>query len=239
VSDEKNGSPPLSGGILPKEEEEALRKQIRSRLEADYQRQQAKQKKEDTNPLVAEQLRAERIRIIHEEEDAFYAERGLFRYRNHRGEYEWLTKEERDRRLAAGKEPRYRRSKRSLWEKMGGGRFGGDLINGLIVVVVLIVAVIVFRREESSSTAFAVQVQSEPPGAAIFVDGQSANLSTNARVSVPNAGFHRIHVVRPGYRAVPASKEIRVAEDNPEPVVLFTLYPVANDTTHHTGSPQR
>lgn len=227
MSEEKEAADSAPGGILPGDEEEVLRRQIRGGLEAEYERERAKQSKPATEVPAAELLRAERLRIIREEEDAFYAKRGLFRYKNHRGEYEWLTKEERDRRLAARREKRSRRSARSLLGRLNSESFLGDVVNGLIVVVVFAVAVLVFRQEHRPQSLYSVSVRSEPTGAAVFLNGEPVNAMTNAVVSIQRPGFYMIHVLRPGYRAVPPSVEIHVSDEKKAPVVSFSLYPEA------------
>lgn len=240
VSEDKETTPPGPGGVLPPEEEDSLRKQVRNRLAADYDReQQSKQNKAATDPSSAELLRAERLRVIREEEDVFYAARGLYRYKNHRGEYEWLTKEECDRRVVARSDRKRGRSSRSLSERVRGERFFSDVINGLIVVIVLVIAFLVFRREHGPATGYTVDVRSEPTGAAVFVNGDPANVTTNAAVGLPHPGFYTIRIVRPGYRVVPRSVEVHVSDENKSPTVSFSLYPETRDTTRDAGSPKK
>ena len=215
--------------FLSKEEEEELRKQVRQRLESEHGKLYEKR---GSSRVPSGALRAERLRIIREEEDAFYAERGLYRYRNHRGEYEWLTKEEIERRLARRKR-HSRRKRSSLFPKVLGETVG-DVLGWLTVFAVLVITAAFLFHSRTSSTEYAIDVRSEPPGAAIFLNGRPANASTNAQVYLEGPGTYTVHVVRPGYRSIPQNRVVHVTEHEKTATLIFTLYPSAQDTVEQT-----
>ena len=227
VTDQADDRANKNSGALPDDEAADLRRQIRHRLESEYSRTRS------TSPDAideggSESARTERRRILREEEDAFYAERGLYRCRNHRGEYEWLTKEDIERRRS-----RRHRKESGFLKSLLSGSIVRDIANGALVVLVVIALVILFRHRRveeevaGQNAEYKIEIQSEPPGAAIFVDGVSTGRSTNATVSIRKPGYHDVSVYRPGYRTMPESQRITVTGEGAAHALTFTLYELA------------
>jgi len=228
---------------LPPKESEELRRQVRRRLESEYERLHGRAHAPEHEMSSADRARTERLRLIREEENAFYAERGLYRYRNHRGEYEWLTSEELADRQASRRQRRKRYAERGFFQQLIHSSLLKDVMNGLLVVVVLALVIFVFRYEERQKTeggslaVYQVRVRSEPAGAAIFLDGRPTRATTNEVLRLREPGEHVVSVVRPGYRTVPESTRVQLTQKYTELTLYFTLYrqaaarPPAADTT--------
>ena len=222
---EENLSNPLSS-----EEEEQVREEARKRLLAENEHRNAGNGIAPNGVDVhAELRRAHRLRVMREEEDAFYAERGLFRYRNHRGETEWLTQDE-----IAKRKANHRRKRSSLIRRLQRQLPSGEFFGFLAVIGLLVAGFLYFRdgRAPAFRTALEIRVMSNPQGAAVFLDGVSANATTDAILPVRKAGPHVISVARPGFRAVPSSVIVNLTEGSPQGLATFTLYPVRSDTTN-------
>ncbi len=220
---EENLSNPLSP-----EEEEQIREEARRRLLAENEhRNTGNGIASDGVDVNAELRRARRLRVMREEEDAFYAERGLFRYRNHRGETEWLTQDE-----IAKRKANHRRKRSGLIRRIQRRLPSGEFFGFLAVVGLLVAGFLYFRdgRAPAFRPALEIKVMSNPQGAAVFLDGVSANSTTDAVLPVAKAGPHVISVARPGFRAVPSSIIVHLTEGSPQGMATFTLYPVRSDT---------
>ncbi len=222
---EENLSNPLSP-----EEEQRIREEARKRLLAENEHRNAGNGAAPNGVDVnAELRRAHRLRVMREEEDAFYAERGLFRYRNHRGETEWLTQDE-----IAKRKANHRRKRSSLIRRLQRRLPSGEFFGFLAVIGLLVAGFLYFRdgRAPTFRAALEIRVMSNPQGAAVFLDGVSANVTTDAVLPVGKAGPHVISVARPGFRAVPSSINVHLTEGSPQGMAAFTLYPVRSDTTN-------
>jgi hypothetical protein len=109
-------------------------------------------------------------------------------------------------------------------------------MNAVIVLAVLLVAVITFWREGAPTSRYGISVRSEPAGAAVFVNDQAANATTDGTVKIAAPGFYTIRIVKPGYRPLPPTVEVHVTEENPVPNASFSLYPETVDTS--AGAPK-
>ncbi len=215
--------------LLSPRQERELREEVRKRLEAQESERTVPSRRQTPARVSKEQI--ERRRIIREAEDEFFAERGLYRYRNHRGEIEWLSGDDIEHR----KSRRHRRGQRSLKSRMKrlfNERSISDLVSGIVVIAVFTAAgFLVFRQASVIATPkYPVEVRSIPPGAAIFIDRMPADASTNTQVFVSEAGHYAISVYLPGYRVVPDHHVVEVGHSEVTPSVAFTLYATSSDS---------
>ena len=209
---------------LTEAEEQELRSQTRTRLESESE---IRADNDDSNAAFRQ---AERRRIAREEEDAYYAEKGLYRYRNHRGEYEWLTQDQVDYRK---QRRRYRSTskKRNRFSRLFSERTLSEFISGLVVLSVVVVSVlVVIRALNANDRPYALEVLSEPPGAAIFVNGKAADASTNTIVRLSSSGRTLIVVALPGYHSMSRTLEIAPEPVDPPPVIHFRLQTISADS---------
>ena len=220
------------------EEEQILREQVQNRLESEHLKLHGRSLTPPSNSQVDRLSRAERLHIIREEEDTFYAKQGLYRYLNHRGQYEWLTKEDIERKRSSRRMQRSssrRESRLGVRRTLGKGRLA-NLLSWLTVLSLLVVAVLIYAHARIAAPDYTIDVHSAPVGAAIFVNGEAIDQSTNTRISVDTFGTYAITVVRPGYRVVPPSKTVEVVKGTPQ-IVVFTLCRLRSDTEQETTSP--
>jgi hypothetical protein len=218
--------------LVSEQAEKSLRSRVRELLIAEFEFEHPDtQKSEDL--AHARMIRAERRRIIREEEDRFHDEKGLVRYRNHRGDIEWLTNEE----VAQRKELQGRRSSGS---SKGASRKSRGSWKGAVgcvtVVAVIVIALVLASRfgvviRGVGSASYTVMVRSVPPGAAIFINGKPTGMVTDGRVTVRDIGTHVIEVIRPGYLTVPARITVDVIAEEAHPEAAFSLYHMVRDTT--------
>ena len=231
--------------VISQDEENRLREQIRSRLETELGRNTTSSESvadastEEAHHATPERHLAERLAIIRREEDAFYAERGLVRYKNRRGEYEWLTKEEHDARVE-------RRRRRGIKRQSSKGfipRFSssavdralGGVLTTALVIVILGATIAIFARSGDRQTGFVIDVRSEPVGAAVFINDEPANASTNAELHVEGPGTYIVTVALPGYRVRPESRTVHLVTEGDARVLSFSLY-TQQDTMRHVGA---
>jgi hypothetical protein len=220
---------------LSSDEEAEVRREVRAKLKAETERVAFEQPATRPSPdASSESRRAERSRVMREEEDAFYAERGLIRYRNHRGETEWLSSDEIARKRLQKHQSRHRGS---LLRKMTRRLSFKGVFGFFSVVALFAVGYFLLRPSKLSvfAPAFAVEVLSIPAGAAVFVDGISANSTTDAHVSISSSGGHVISVAKPGYRSVPDAIHVNFTSENAKAVASFSLYPAVPETNLTNG----
>ena len=153
--------------VLTPREEQLLRDEVRNRLEA--QEVESVVRAPQQTPARASHEQMERRRIIREEEDRFFAERGLRRYRNHRGEVEWLSEEDIRRR----KQRRGSRRRRSWWKRLKryiADRSLSNVVSGLVVLSIFTTAgyLILRRTTDAAARQFRVEVRSIPPGLSLI-----------------------------------------------------------------------
>jgi hypothetical protein len=221
--------------LISSEDEGRLRKQVRHRLVAEYERAMKRLKLEDssgqsTSTDRSNEYLSERLRVIREEEDAFYAERNLYRHKNHRGEYEWLSEEDRDQRQ---KNRHRQRSKKKPRESKSFIKFsmqrldrvlGVVITTGLLIGITVVASLLVFGQS-GKDTGYTISVHSEPPGAAIYVNGEPANKVTNSLIYVDDIGVYELSVAIPGYWAKPTTQKVFVTASDTPILATFTLYP--------------
>ncbi|HDS74576.1 MAG TPA: PEGA domain-containing protein, partial [Firmicutes bacterium] len=152
------------------------------------------------------------------------------RYKNHRGEYEWLTQEQIEKRKARRKRSGSKRMRESKsWipqitsQKLDS--LLGTVFSAALVLAIIATAVYLIARSGEVTSPYNVHVASQPPGAAIFIDGAATEKTTDAYIHVKSAGDYEVSVHLPGYRAIPS--EIRVDLNDVEPTrsIVFSLYP--------------
>jgi hypothetical protein len=218
---------------LQDDEERQLREQVRRRLVASGRKGSSLG---DSSTEVSDSAgeaarRGERLRVIREEEDRFYLERGLYRHKNHRGQFEWLTKEQiRHRRKRSGQSPTRHRKHRGWFAKRFSKSSRASIMSWLTVLGFMGAAVVVSKIVNRPVMEYEVEVLSVPPGAAIFMDGQPTGRSTNSIIDMWEGGSHTFSVASPGYRAEPPTKTVDIVKDEVASVA-FTLYSLDADTT--------
>jgi hypothetical protein len=221
--------------LFSPDDEERLRKQVRHRLVAEYERAMKRLKLEENSDQSTSEDRSneylsERLRVIREEEDAFYAERNLYRHKNHRGEYEWLSEEDRDRRQ---KNRQRQRTPKKPRESKGITKFsmrkldrilGVVITTGLLIGITVVASLLVFGQS-GNNAGYAISIHSDPPGAAIYVNGEPTNKVTNSLIYVDDVGEYELSVAIPGYWAKPTTQKVFVTTSDTPILTTFTLYP--------------
>lgn len=236
------------GGSLTPEEERRLREQVHARLDSQNAREshtvEQNQPEPETGPTATPtKYLTERLRVIREAEDEYYAERGLYRYKNHRGEYEWLTEEERKIRLERrGKRKRRSGSQRRTSESRGiASRLHSKRLDSMLgrvfsvafAVVIIGLGIALLTNDTDGRTGYVIDIRSEPPGAAIFIDDEATGRRTPAEYHVKGPGTYSVSVARPGFDPRPESHRVVVTNKANRPTVVFTLYSTRNGQTEN------
>ncbi len=210
-------------------EAESIRREIRERLDSAYEsaaKMEDERRGEAHSNEMASLVSAERDRVVEEEEDRFYAEHGLHRYVNHRGTTEWITKKALEERAVKRKRNRSRSDSRRKGTKRRTELAINNLINvGLTLAVLGLAAYAMWRvYQDRSDEALQIHVSSEPPGAAVFIDGKVWKTPTPTFLAVDKPGVHRISVFRPGYVPTPSDTIIDL-QPGYTPKINFLLIP--------------
>ncbi len=190
---------------LTPEEERRLREKIRKELEERERRiRESKEAEEkERQRRFEERLR---MQIREEEEERFYTERGYVKYINHRGGVEWLTPEEAEQR----KKRRRSRKPTSRRATMKRRKRIQLAINLGIVFVALATFLYFYKFYPSRGKAVGqLVIQSDIPGARIFVDGIETAYFTPDTIKQIAAGVHYISIYKEGFGVWPP--QIRVA----------------------------
>ena len=195
---------------LSPEEEQRIREEIRTQLGQTLKAKQRKRELQDERRRERASDR-ERQRIFEEEERKFYEAQGLQRHINRHGAVEWLTSEEIRKRRRTGKE-RYRVRKKKKWIQRW-------MVVGRVFALVVIVGGLggalysmrSLRGAEKEAPVTVLWVRSNVQGAAIYVDGNPTEITTDGVIKDLLEGRHVVAVAKPGYVAIPDKKEIEVA----------------------------
>ena len=194
--------------INPREEEE-LRNLVRRELEA-----RDRLHSERTDDLRARResggFSEDRRRIIEEEVEAFYREKGYRRYESEDGEVEWLSDEElRDR---EGQLP-VDMEELTVEQRRVRNRFIFILLLAFCAVVLLFV----LMRDRTGS----LQIVCNVPGAAVHLNGSPSEFVTDCRMDHLPVGPLLVSVSKYGYLADgPAARRVNVSGGQTEVVVL-------------------
>lgn len=175
------------------------------------------------------QLQDSGARLNSAEEERAYAEKGLYRYRNHRGEIEWLTKAQIEQRKERRKRSRSTRSRasRSSKSRISSRNLDailGGVISAALVLVILSTTIYFIARNTGSNPRYVIDVVSHPPGAAVFVNGVATGHVTDSSVHIEDPGEYEVTVHLPGYLTIPPSFSVEVHDDVPKQSVTFSLH---------------
>lgn len=199
-------------------DEEELRKLIRRELET-----RERLRSDRSGDLRARRdtlgLTEERQRIIEQEIEAFYRERGYQRYENEDGEVEWLSDDElRDRmgQLPVDMEELETEQRR--------------VRNRFMLIMLLafcgIVLLFVLMRDRTGS----VQVLSNIPGATINLNGSPTEFATDCTLDHLNVGPHVITISKYGYVPEGPASVTADVKAGKNVVVMLKLKPQATDS---------
>ena len=199
---------------LTPEEEKRLREKIRKELEERERRirQSQEEEEKERQRRMEERLR---IQIREEEEERFYTERGYVKYINHRGGVEWLTPEEVEQRKQRRKsrKPSSRRAARKKRKVLQW------VINGSIVFIALFTFLFFYKFYPAKGKAVGtVVVQSDVPGARIFIDGIETPRFTPDTIPNIKAGIHYISIYKEGFAIWPPVVRIAVGKNKTQSV---------------------
>jgi hypothetical protein len=188
-------------------EEDDLRHLIRKELES---REQLKSKRVQL-ATGASEMTEERKRIIENEIERFYREKGGYlRIENEDGEAEWLSEtelQERERQIPVDMEELEEGQRTVRWR----------MIAIVVLAFVSLVLLIVLMHDRAGS----LQVICNVPGAQITIDGSPTEFTTNARLDHMRAGPHLIAVTKYGYVADgPQAVQVNVKGGNSTVVTL-------------------
>ncbi|RMI25517.1 MAG: PEGA domain-containing protein, partial [Calditrichaeota bacterium] len=204
---------------LTPEEEKRLREQIRRELEEREQR--LKRSKEQIEEERRRKLE-ERIRqtIREEEEERFYTERGLVKYKNRYGEIEWITPEEADKRMGRKRSKRTSR-RRKLRKRRKLLRWGLNL-GAVGLALMLFLFLQRYNPRKGVPATGTIIVKTDVPGAQIFLNGTEKHRFTPDTLPNMGPGNYFISVYKEGYSAWPPMQKISL-ERNRTAVVEFSL----------------
>lgn len=199
-------------------DEEELRKLIRRELET-----RERLRSDRSGDLRARRdalgLTEERQRIIEQEIEAFYRERGYQSYENEDGEVEWLSEDElRDRmgQLPVDMEELETEQRR--------------VRNRFMLIMLLafcgIVLLFILMRDRTGS----VQVLSNIPGATISLNGSPTEFVTDCMLDHLNVGPHVITISKYGYVPEGPASVTADVEAGKNVVVMLKLKPQATDS---------
>ncbi len=194
---------------LTPEEEKRLREEIRARLEQrEKKERQIKEKAEEQRRNQLEDRL--RLKIKEEEEEQFYTGRGYVKYVNRHGETEWIQPEEADRRKASR-----RTRKSSAGRKKRISRLKTILLNGGLVAILGIVFLVVYRFNiiTPAPKTGALIVQSDVPGALVYLDGQKSAILTPDTLKNVSAGIHTVVAFKKGYFVEPPVQIVSILKD--------------------------
>lgn len=201
-----------------KTREDGIREEIRQELSLREQRlrMNSLRDEEEARQRFENRLRA---RVIREEEEKFFAAKGYVRYLNRYGQTEWIAPEEASRRKV------WRRKEflRNLFFGQGRRRLKKWGIAVAILAASLVTSYAVWRSVRHGPTQYgAVVVQTEIPGAQIYIDGVATDSLTPHRVPDLSEGPHSITVFKDGYVAKPPTCQLTIV-GNQEKLAKFEL----------------
>lgn len=191
---------------LTPEEEKKLREKIQEELKKrDQILSEERQKKEEQRRQKLEENLRQKIR--EEEEEKYFNDKGYVRYTNHQGLVEWLSPEEAERRK---QKRRYKKSG-SKHRKNQKKRTAQIIINTSIIVFIGIVLLIIYKFNPSRGADYgSLIINSDIPGAAIYMDGLELNSFTPDTLNKISTGKHYISVFKEGYTSWPPMEAISV-----------------------------
>ena len=203
---------------LTPEEEKKLRKKIQEELEKREQIfKEEKQKRDEQRRQKLEENLRQKIR--EEEEEKYYTERGYVKYTNHQGLVEWLPPEEAERRR---QKRRYKNSG-STHRKHQKKRRIQFAINVSIIVFIGIVLLVIYKFNPWKGFNYgSIIVNSDVPGATIFMDGIEMTGLTPDTLFKISTGMHYLSVFKEGFTTQPPMEAISVSSKK-IPLVDFTL----------------
>jgi hypothetical protein len=98
------------------------------------------------------------------------------------------------------------------------------VISVSFAVVILGLGVILLTNDTEGRTGYIIDIRSEPPGAAIFIDDEATGRRTPAEYHVSGPGSYSVSAARPGFEPRPESHRVIVTNKTNRPTVVFTLY---------------
>jgi hypothetical protein len=190
---------------LTPEEEKKLRQEIRKQLEERDRKEKESEisEAEEKRLLLEKRLRR---KIKEEEEEKFYSERGYVRYLNRHGETEWLTPYEAERRNNS------RRSKKSRSRSSHRYQRKRNLIiNFTLLFSALAIFVILYKLDIGSGVKTGtISVNSDIPGATIYLDGELLEKVTPDTLVDIQEGRHFVVIYKQGHSATPPIQRVYV-----------------------------
>lgn len=192
---------------LTPEEEKKLRQEIQQELERREQSlRENKQKEEEERRRRLEQRMREKIR--EEEEERFFREKGYVKYLNHQGLVEWLTAEEAERR----QQVRRKKKSSSRHRKYQKKRLRQIIINSAIGVLAVMILLVLYKFNPGKGAEYgSIIVQSDVPGAQIYLDGMELHAFTPDTLRKISPGTHYLSVHKDGFTSYPPMAAISVA----------------------------
>jgi hypothetical protein len=191
---------------LTPEEEKRFREEIRKNLEKREKKIKEEKEREqsDRQRHLEERLLA---KIKEEEEEKYFSGRGYTRYVNRYGEVEWLTPDEVHRRENSRrtKKPTSRRKGRKKKQMI---RIGSNI--GIVVIAaVAMLAILKFGLTKKTEFG-ALYVNSDIPGAQIYLDGIQMKEFTQDTIFKIKPGKHFVSIYKPGFTSWPPMGAISV-----------------------------
>ncbi|GAB4169954.1 MAG: hypothetical protein Kow00108_03850 [Calditrichia bacterium] len=200
-------------------DEKKIREEIRHKIEEEFSKRSSGPTKKDDDLSRKELLLREKIRK--EEEERFYTQKGLVKYKNKFGEIEWLSPEEADRR-----KNRRKRKKKKI--KKVFTKVRRNLLEFIILLVLMGIVYFVYKfysgKSKIISPTSTLSVETNIDGAAIYLDGKFTNSFTPGNFPDVKPGHHWILVQKPGYLAIPGFMYVNVS-GNQRSTYHFHLIP--------------
>jgi len=192
-----------------KEKEDGIREEIRRELALREQRLRMSELREEEDAKQRLEARL-RSRLVREEEEKYFAERGYVQYVNRYGQVEWVPAEEAARR----KQMRRKEFIRNLFSASGRKRLRKYGIGAALTVALLVVVYILARgvsRAPGLSGFGSVIVQTDIPNAQIYIDGDLKDGVTPRQINNIPEGVRTFVVVKEGYVSKPPVKAVQVS----------------------------
>lgn len=191
---------PLKSSPIPKSEKwQTFAQEVRTKMEEDLKKRIALFRQKQVELQKQHQSEVE-SKIYQDEIDKFYrSKRGYRKYKNHLGEYHWMTKEE------AESQDEYFEEELSLRQR-------GLRIFGIIVLLgIFVFSLWQFFRTSADSPSKAYLVVSLNEERASFYIGQHLAVGFKANIPYPiNPGVHEVSVILSGFRSTPKMQQVVV-----------------------------
>ncbi|MGH1363625.1 MAG: PEGA domain-containing protein [Calditrichia bacterium] len=204
---------------LTPDEEKKLREQIRDGLQQREER--IRESLDDRTSSRQEQMEMRMRQMIREEEEAkYFSERGFVKHKNRYGELEWLPKEESERRQERRRTSKSKGNKKSKQNKQGASYLTWAINLAIFgAAAIFFLYLLSYNPLRSSSKVGALSIETDVPGARVFLNGVEHKKQTPAQIEgLSVKGTYYISVYRDGYSSWPPMQKVTPSNGETTPV---------------------